>query len=76
MPGVAKAVIGVVITKFDPLTREHLSELETLAKDGGPEAKTLARATIDLSKQAQVVIGQSVLTYDLRAFLLRAGVQP
>jgi len=70
------AVIGVVLMKLNPLTRQHSSELEALAKDGGPEAKTLAQAMLDLSNRAQLVIGHSVLTLDLRAFLLRADVQP
>jgi S1-C subfamily serine protease len=70
------AVIGVVIQKLSPLTPEVDAELKTLAKSGGAEAQILARAMLDIAERAQLVIGHTVLTADLRDFLRRAGVDP
>lgn len=70
------AIIGVVIQKFSPLTNEVKSDLEKLSKSGGPEAKVLAQAMIDIAERAQLLIAHSVMTTDLQAFLRRAGVEP
>lgn len=70
------AVIGVVIQKFSPLTREVQSQLESLWKNGGPEAKVLAHAMLDIGERAQLVVAQSIIAADLRKFLRGVGVEP
>jgi S1-C subfamily serine protease len=70
------AVIGMVIEKYSPLMPGTRSKLQGLLTSGGPEAKVLAQAMIDIAERAQLVIGQSVLVTDLQAFLRRAGAEP
>lgn len=61
---------------YSGVTPEVDAQLKGLAKNGGLEAKVLARAMADIAERAQLVIGHSVLASDLRTFLRRAGVDP
>jgi S1-C subfamily serine protease len=70
------SIIGVVIQKLSPLTTDVASQLNTLSKSGSPEGKVLAQAMGDIAQRAQLVIGHSVLTNDLRKFLQRGGIEP
>jgi S1-C subfamily serine protease len=70
------SIIGMVIQKLSPLTNESHSQLMAISNNGSSEAKTLASAMIDIAQRAQLVIGHSVLTKDLRSFLQRGGIEP
>jgi len=69
------SIIGVVIQKFSPLSEEAVSALGAISAKGSPESQILAKAMLDIGNRSQLVIGQSVLTSDLKAFLHRAGVE-
>jgi S1-C subfamily serine protease len=85
-------VIGVVSSKLTPLSEESSVILNTLAAsssgmqygftttDGSTttlsEAQIVEKVLLELRRQTQLVIGYAVLSFDLKALLLRGGVDP
>jgi len=69
-------VVGVISSKLAPIPKDLEARLETLAKSGSGEARTIAEILQHLRNQTQLVIGFATMTEDLRRFLKKNGVDP